>query len=727
MKGAAAPSRYLYTDSPARDVVPFVIVAMAGLATLLLPPYAQDDPSFLVALVCMAGAGVLATTVAVLPPTNCFVAVPPLAFFVVVAVARHAAGGGASGVATLILLPVLWISLYGTRRQLWLASLATALVFIVPLLLFGPPAYDASDWRRGVTWSLVVLLVCPRVQLTVQQLRASLNEQKRLAAEFSSVLRAATEHSIIATDLEGTITLFSEGAERMLGYTAAELVGRSTPAVLHDPDEVAARASELGIAPGFAVFTHDVPADGATGHAWTYRRHDGATLRVRLTTTRLMGSDGMQDGWMGIARDVTAEELAQAELTTVAQRWRTLLDHLPDTSVVVVGPNLEYRLAVGAGLERQGMANIQGQTLFETSGAANVALLEPLFRAALQGRPGATELRATKTGALNEVQLVPLPAHNGESEALVVFRDVTEARQREAELRVARDHFAKLFEEAPHGELLLDAEGTVLQVNPAYCSLMELKAEDLRGRHIHELPFVVSADEPSRLPELMSGELSRLSLERTIRISEQKTVVVAITVVALRDQDGKVTSLLVSLVDVSVRKRYEEYLSELADNDSLTGLANRRKFDAELRLHLDRCRRYGASGAVLLLDLDHFKQINDTLGHSAGDEVISSTATLLRERVRKVDVVARLGGDEFAVLLSHVDGPGAEIVARDIVDLVRERQAALLDGSGLPRVTASVGVALIKDPTVDPSDVLRTADLAMYDAKKAGRGRFALR
>ena len=181
--------------------------------------------------------------------------------------------------------------------------------------------------------------------------------------------------------------------------------------------------------------------------------------------------------------------------------------------------------------------------------------------------------------------------------------------------------------------------------------------------------------------------------------------------------------VLVNVVDVSERRRYQDRLAHLVDHDVLTGLANRRRFDTELQRHLERCRRYGHNGAVLLLDLDNFKQVNDTLGHNAGDELIVTIGGLLRRSVRDTDVVARLGGDEFAVLLTDGDQAGAQRVGRDVVERIREH-AATLDGVRR-RVTASVGAVTFQAASEHAADILALADMTMYDAKEAGRDRVA--
>ncbi len=177
--------------------------------------------------------------------------------------------------------------------------------------------------------------------------------------------------------------------------------------------------------------------------------------------------------------------------------------------------------------------------------------------------------------------------------------------------------------------------------------------------------------------------------------------------------------------DVTERNEVHRRLQHLADHDPLTGLLNRRRFEQEVEQHLVRGRRYGASGAVVLIDIDHFKYVNDTLGHGAGDELIIQIADALRLRLRESDIVARLGGDEFAVLLPQVNLAEAEIVARSLVEGLRGHARAHAGGPLRP-VTASIGVAVISSEQATGDEVITQADLAMYDAKEAGRDRYAV-
>ncbi|MFL5900602.1 MAG: diguanylate cyclase [Solirubrobacterales bacterium] len=180
-----------------------------------------------------------------------------------------------------------------------------------------------------------------------------------------------------------------------------------------------------------------------------------------------------------------------------------------------------------------------------------------------------------------------------------------------------------------------------------------------------------------------------------------------------------VAALLAALVLIWSRSERMGVLKRQASQDSLTGLKNRRRFEEDLRAELARSHRYEVTGALLMLDLDHFKQVNDTLGHPAGDRVIAEIATVLRGRTRETDVLARLGGDEFAIVLPRCDLDEAQDVAVEIATAIRERMRVEKD---VPPITASIGIAPFgAGRRLSYETVLGRADAAMYEAKNAGR------
>jgi diguanylate cyclase (GGDEF)-like protein len=178
-------------------------------------------------------------------------------------------------------------------------------------------------------------------------------------------------------------------------------------------------------------------------------------------------------------------------------------------------------------------------------------------------------------------------------------------------------------------------------------------------------------------------------------------------------------ALLGALILVWSRNERMQELEREAGQDPLTGLKNRRRFEEDLQMAMARARREGTTGALLMLDLDHFKQVNDTHGHPAGDQLIRETADVLRQRGRKSDVLARLGGDEFAVVLPHCSPAEARLAAEAIARAIRDHQPG---GDGVESLTASVGVAMFGDhPRTSIGSVVSKADTAMYAAKDGGR------
>ncbi len=221
---------------------------------------------------------------------------------------------------------------------------------------------------------------------------------------------------------------------------------------------------------------------------------------------------------------------------------------------------------------------------------------------------------------------------------------------------------------------------------------------------------------------VLAGDQSR-QYEAQRRRKDGRIIDVLTTVLPWQ-VDGQVVGITGVTIDITERKRYEQRLRDLVDHDALTGLLNRRSFTRELNAHAIRVNRYGPEGALMLIDLDHFKYINDALGHQAGDEIIRAGAAQLTNRLRASDVLARLGGDEFAVLLPKADAATANEVAIELQKALNGERATP-GRAGLRGTTASFGIATFQPPLTG-AEVLVNADLAMYDAKEAGRNRIVV-
>ena len=213
--------------------------------------------------------------------------------------------------------------------------------------------------------------------------------------------------------------------------------------------------------------------------------------------------------------------------------------------------------------------------------------------------------------------------------------------------------------------------------------------------------------------------------ETTLLHCDRHPVEVSLSLAPIRSPaSDRIDGVSVSARDNTERRRLERQLRHLADHDALTGLYNRRRFDDELGRAMANTRRFDEGAAVLLIDLDDFKYVNDTLGHGAGDELLRSIAGMIRQRVRATDVLARIGGDEFALILPRASADEARLVAADLVRAAREH--ALTLGGGVVRVTLSVGAVAFGATAGTAENVLIAADRAMYDAKAQGRDRYVV-
>ena len=299
----------------------------------------------------------------------------------------------------------------------------------------------------------------------------------------------------------------------------------------------------------------------------------------------------------------------------------------------------------------------------------------------------------------------------------------TQFRELEQSLREARERFESAFRNAPIGMALIDMDGGWLQVNNALCRITGfteaiLKRTPLQAITHHE---DIEVDAEERI-DLLSGKIPNYQVEKRYLHAWGHYVWVLLTVSLVRDQAGNALYAITQVQDISERKELAGRLEYQVDHDILTGLFNRRYLEQQLAHETARAARYGAPGALLVIDLDHFKDVNHTFGHVAGDDVLKGIASVLKSRLRETDLVARIGGDEFALLLPEADADRAQIVADELVKCLDRTMVVAVDRS--THITASIGVALFDH--LNATELLAYADLAMYGAKKAGRNRFAL-
>ena len=326
-----------------------------------------------------------------------------------------------------------------------------------------------------------------------------------------------------------------------------------------------------------------------------------------------------------------------------------------------------------------------------------------------------------------------IPGRDGRAiRMLGTAQDVTELKRAEEGRREAEERFRRAFEDSAIGMALISVEpkrpGRIIEANDAMSAITGHPREALLAMSFESLVH------PDDLPELSEGlralnnaHVETYQTEHRILAGAGDEQWVALSSSLVRGPEGEPLHRLVQLQDISERKRFEGQLRYLADHDPLTGLFNRRRFAQELERELASARRYGSGGALLVIDLDNFKYMNDSAGHAAGDELIRVVASVLRKKLRSTDYLARLGGDEFAVLLPHASPDDATAVAKGLIEVIRTG-VSLVTEHGPQRTSASIGVAPFRDLSqgTGAEEILIEADIAMYDAKEAGRDRFVV-
>lgn len=424
-----------------------------------------------------------------------------------------------------------------------------------------------------------------------------------------------------------------------------------------------------------------------------------------------------------LAAEVERRRLHEENLAAAERRYRALVEASPDGMAMTDGTRIllaNHRLAE--------LLDARPETLL---GRPILDLVHPGDRSRLPAAGGestpapasgpvATHVRLVAQGGRStytEVRVsAGLPVADATPAVMFTFRDVSERVQAELDRSVSRAY----FENAAHGILVTDARNRIIRVNPAFTRLTGYTLQEVVGA----TPQVLQSGRHDRAfyERMWASLLETDHWEGEIWNRRRDGGVYAewLSITVIRDPSGQIVNHVATFQDITTRKTAEEKVRHRATHDALTDLPNRALFGELAENALAAATRYGRRCALLCIDLDRFKQVNDTFGHAAGDEVLRETARRLAACVRDADVVARVGGDELNVLLPQVaDDAGVEQIAARICAAVALPFS--LPG-GEAHIGASVGVVLAPDHGVDVHLLLSRADRAMYAAKSAGRG-----
>jgi diguanylate cyclase (GGDEF)-like protein/PAS domain S-box-containing protein len=452
-------------------------------------------------------------------------------------------------------------------------------------------------------------------------------------------------------------------------------------------------------------------------------------VRVRLTPRR--DAAGIVRGYYVVSTDIHDIKAAQAEVEDKERQLRQVIDSVP-TPMCYVDAELRYRYVNDAFLDYIGLKphEIVGRPVVDVLGEERFRQLYPHLERLKAGESLAVERLIRFADGRTRWMIVRLTPRISDGEYLGYYAttsDIHEQKVVEEELRRAHTILSAHFDNTPLAVIEWDTELRIVRWSGQAESIFGWAAAETLGRSLAAWRLVYEDDLGSvdrAMAELVKGPGRHATLLSRSYRKDGSVIWVEWHHSALRDDAGHLVSILSLAQDVSSRIQAEERLQYMATHDGLTGLPNSVLLNDRLDAAIVRARRAHSRAGVMFLDLDHFKDVNDTLGHRVGDLLLKELARRIRAALRQSDVLARVSGDEFVVVMEDFPDENApELVARKVLDEVRK--PFQIEGHEI-HVSGSLGLALYPEDGADVETLLKNADAAMYHAKELGRNGFRL-
>ena len=543
--------------------------------------------------------------------------------------------------------------------------------------------------------------------------------QRERADERVRLQSAALEsaaNAIIITDSRGTIQWVNPAFTQLTGYSVKDVIGQN-PSILKSDQQNES-------------FYRNLWKTILAGKVWsggiTNRKKDGQLYLEEMTIAPVLSLNGEITNFIAIKQDVTERKRVEAALRQSEDQFRDLAENIPEVFFVLgLNPVLTTYVSPAYDL----IWGRSRQALYEDPAAWTEAIhqkdrerVKDMFSHCLQGNNLDIEYRVVRPdGSIRDIhaRAFPVLSPEGEPSRIVgLAEDVTERVEAEERLRL----WSRVLEQSGEGIFVCDPHERILLVNAAFEKLTGFSADEAIGK----TPRILQS---GRQDHAFYAELWRNVAETGAWCGEMwnrrksgELYVEWLSIGAVRDPKGALTHYVGIFSDITIRKQAEDRLVHLAHYDALTDLPNRILLLDRLNELIKSAQRNKSKVAVIFIDLDRFKEVNDSLGHDAGDLLLQTLAKRLSSAVRDQDTVARMGGDEFIVLIQGLhDVKDVPMLAQKL--LSRLVESVTLNGYELT-VTASMGISLYPDDATNGPELIRSADAAMYQAKDAGRNAY---
>lgn len=615
-----------------------------------------------------------------------------------------------------------FLSFYRDWRVLVPATVVVALDHMFrgifyPQSVFGVLTPEKWRWVEHAGWvifeDIFLVLSCLRGQKEMRQIAGHTAKLDASEARYRIVTDSASD-AIITIDETGTILYLNKPAEKIFGYRTDELIGRQLVNLMSEDVR-----SKYG-----AILKRYIKA-GKQNVSWRTvevptRHKDGREIIIEVSFGEY-NSDGERI-ITAVGRNITERKRAEAALRK-SEEYRNLFKHAND-AIIIFEPESEIVLDVNDyackmyGCSREEFIGRSLKNVSENAERGEQHIIKLMNHNAIESFESVQYQRdGTPMNVLISSSIIEF---EGKPAVLSINRDVTSRVKADTALRESEYKLRTLIENMSEGLLHLDETDCIIFTNKRFCEMSGYREEELLGQNASAL---LLDDEGRKIIE-KANRRRRQGISETyelqLRTAQGKTIWSLIGAVPTLDADGKVIGSMSVHTDITERKRAEEQLLHNALHDSLTGLPNRALFLEHLRRAMGHSPHRKKTFAVLFLDFDGFKLINDSLGHLEGDTLLKIIARRLESLLRGDDVVARLGGDEFTILLDDLtDSKDAFFVVERIKEILKE--PFNLNGREV-FISASIGIALRNEKYKTPEEMLRDADIAMYRAKSSGKG-----